>query len=93
MPACCIARQLSRSFQIDVDGPPHRVPQIVHAVVVKREAAHAVEDGIGQSARRANDRDRPIAHGDHLSEAARLEERGHQEHVAAGVNDGASWPL
>ena len=87
MPVCCIASPAVAIVPVDVDRPPHRVPQIVHAVVVKREAAHAVEDGVRESARRANDGHRPIAHRDHLSEAARLEERGHQEDVAAAVDE------
>ena len=41
---------------------------------------------VAQAARFANDGQGSVAHGDHLGEAARLEERRHEEHVRACVH-------
>ena len=42
--------------------------------------------GIAQAARLSNHGQRAVAHGNHLGEAARLEKRGHEEQIRAGVH-------
>ena len=42
--------------------------------------------GIRQSAGMADNRQSPVTHGDHLSQAAGFEARRHQEHIAAAVD-------
>src|SRR5690606_19722085 len=55
--------------------------------VLEDEAGAPMLDGIDQAACGAHDRQGPVAHGDHLAEAAWLEATGDGEGVAAGVDE------
>ena len=58
----------------------NRNPVPVVGVVV------GIDHGVDETARGAHERHRAVAHRDELALAGRLEARGHQEHVRAGVD-------
>ena len=71
-----------------LDGVKH----VVGVVVGEGEAVALVGiyveglDAVPEAAGLPDDGDGPVAHGDHLAEAAGLELAGHEEHVRAGVD-------
>ena len=70
----------------------HRVAHLVAVEVREREARALAGElvvgghGVAETARLAYHGQGAVAHGDHLREAARLEERRHEEHVGAGIH-------
>src|SRR3989338_2384576 len=77
---------------IEGQGPPdrgrqlRRLRRLEHHPVALRAVGGRLDDRVGQPARLADDGDRPVPHGDHLPQPARLEPRRHEEQIAARVD-------
>lgn len=71
---------------VDVDRAHHRVEVALRGFLTEQEAGDPVDDGIGEAAGAARDRQRAETLRIELTEPAGLVARGHEQEVAAGVD-------